>query len=77
MDLEVTELNAKTINNDSRYGSLVLEKYRGFSAAYNDLAELANKANGMDPKCHGRKETAQFMKKYAARRPPNWTAWTT
>lgn len=65
MDLDVTELNAKTINNDSRFGSLVLERYRGFSAAYNDLAELANKANGMDPNCHGRKETAKFMKDYA------------
>ncbi|WP_411731513.1 DUF5129 domain-containing protein [Paeniglutamicibacter sp.] len=66
MDLEVTELNAKTINDSSRYGSLVLEKYRGFSSAYNELAEQSNKANGLDAKSHVRKDTARFLEKYAA-----------
>lgn len=67
LDLEATELNAKTINDDSRYGSLVLEKYRGFMSAYNDLAEQSNKANDMNTKLHERKETALFMEKYAAK----------
>ncbi|GAA1864563.1 hypothetical protein GCM10009715_09660 [Paeniglutamicibacter psychrophenolicus] len=67
LDLEATELNAKTINDGSRYGSLVLEKYRGFMAAYNNLAAQGNKANDMDPKSHARKETALFMEKYAAK----------
>jgi hypothetical protein len=66
MDLEVTELNAKTIGSDSRYGSLVLEKYRGFSSAYNQLAEQSNKANGLETKSHVRKQTALFLEKYAA-----------
>ncbi|GAA5229187.1 DUF5129 domain-containing protein [Paeniglutamicibacter antarcticus] len=67
MDLEVTELNAKTIDPDSRYGSLVLEKYRGFMAAYSELAEMSNKANGMDAKSHVRGDTVKFMKKYSAK----------
>lgn len=67
MDLEVTELNAKTINPDSRYGSLVLEKYRGFMAAYAELAEMSNKANGMNAKSHERSKTASFMEQYSAK----------
>ncbi len=37
MDLDVTELNARTIPADSPYGSLVLERYRAFRTSYAQL----------------------------------------
>ena len=39
LDLEVTELNARTIPADSRYGSRVLELHRTFMAAYATATE--------------------------------------
>lgn len=66
MDLEVTELNAKTINSGSRYGNLVLEKYRGFSSDYGKLVKKSNKANALDAKSHSQKRTALLLEKFAA-----------
>lgn len=45
LELPVTELNAKTIPADSRYGALVLEKYRNFSSSYHQAAELNEKSH--------------------------------
>ena len=66
LDLEVTELNAKTISGDSRYGNLVLEKYRGFNSGYIKLAQKSNEANALGTKSYSLKRTARFLEEYAA-----------
>lgn len=66
MDLEVTELNAKTIDDNSRYGNLVLEKYRGFSSDYTKLVQMSNEANALGAKAHSQKRTALLLERYAA-----------
>jgi len=40
LDLDVTELNAKTIPAESTYGMQVLEKYRNFSTGYSQAGAL-------------------------------------
>lgn len=66
MDLEVTELNARTIPDSSRYGHLVLEKYRDFQNHYGELTTLANQANDLTAKEKQRKQGALTLKRYAA-----------
>ena len=65
MDLEVTELNAKTINSSSRYGSLVLEKYRGFMVAYTQLTKQSHAAEALTTKDLNNKRTALLLEKFA------------
>lgn len=66
MDLEVTELNARTIPDSSRYGHMVLEKYREFLVKYGELTPLSAKANGLTDKEKQRKENAKMLEGFAA-----------
>lgn len=66
MDLEVTELNARTIPDSSRYGRLVLEKYRDFLNRYTELAQQATAANELTGKEKRRKQGAHMLKRYSA-----------
>lgn len=50
MDLDATEVNANTIPPASEYGSLVLEKYRGFMAGYTEASKLNDKVHAMSEK---------------------------
>ena len=65
MDLQVTELNASTIPESSRYGSTVLEKHRTFLARYNAAAELSNRAHALTPRELGRRSSLRLARQYA------------
>ncbi|RKO24161.1 DUF5129 domain-containing protein [Pseudarthrobacter phenanthrenivorans] len=65
MDLEVTELNAGTIPEASRYGSTVLEKHRTFLNRYNAASELSNKVHALSKREFGRRRNLKFAREYA------------
>lgn len=65
MDLEVTELNASTIPQSSRYGSTVLEKHRTFLSRYNNATELSNVAHALPPKALSRRSNLKLTREYA------------
>lgn len=65
MDLQVTELNASTIPESSRYGSTVLEKHRTFLARYNAAAELSNRVHALTPRELGRRSSLRLARQYA------------
>ena len=65
MDLQVTELNAGTISESSRYGSTVLEKHRTFMAKYNKATALANQVHALTPKDLSKRPTLKLARKYA------------
>ncbi|WP_307036050.1 DUF5129 domain-containing protein [Arthrobacter sp. B3I4] len=65
MDLQVTELNASTIPESSRYGSTVLEKHRTFLSRYNAATELSNQVHGLTRRQQGRRPNLQLARKYA------------
>ncbi|MDJ0312682.1 DUF5129 domain-containing protein [Arthrobacter sp. H35-D1] len=50
LDLDVTELNAKTIPESSSYGTLVLEKYRNFSTRYHEAGALNQQSHDFTKK---------------------------
>ena len=47
LDLEATEVNARTIPADSRYGSQVMEQYRIFTTRYRTATERGRAAAGL------------------------------
>lgn len=65
MDLQVTELNAGTIPESSRYGSTVLEKHRTFLAKYNAATQLSNQAHALTPRAMGRRPNLKLARNYA------------
>lgn len=65
MDLEVTELNASTIPQSSRYGSTVLEKHRMFLSRYNKATELSNRVHALPPKALSRRSNLKLTREYA------------
>ncbi|KIS27238.1 hypothetical protein TV39_11980 [Arthrobacter sp. SPG23] len=65
MDLQVTELNAGTIPESSRYGSTVLEKHRSFLAKYNAATQLANQAHALTPRALSRRPNLKLVRNYA------------
>lgn len=64
-DLDVTELNAGTIPEDSRYGSSVLEKHRTFLNRYNAATELSNRVHALTPKALSRRSSLKLAREYA------------
>lgn len=56
LDLEATELNARTVPEDSRYGGMLLERYRGFHDRYVELAAENDRLSGLSPRQLHRKE---------------------
>lgn len=65
MDLQVTELNASTIPDASRYGSTVLEKHRTFMAKYNTATGLSNRVHALSPKDLGKRPNLRLVRSYA------------
>ncbi|WP_426225946.1 DUF5129 domain-containing protein [Pseudarthrobacter sp. DSP2-3-2b1] len=64
-DLDVTELNASTIPEDSRYGSSVLEKHRTFLNRYNAATELSNRVHALTPRALSRRSSLKLAREYA------------
>jgi hypothetical protein len=65
MDLQVTELNAGTIPESSRYGSTVLEKHRAFLSNYNTATGLANQVHALTKRQLGLRANMQLARQYA------------
>jgi Domain of unknown function (DUF5129) len=65
MDLQVTELNASTIPESSRYGSTVLEKHRTFLSRYNTATGLANQVHDLTERQLGRRANLLLARQYA------------
>ncbi len=65
MDLQVTELNAGTIPESSRYGSTVLEKHRTFLSRYNAATELSNQVHALTQRQLGRRASLALTRQYA------------
>ncbi|MFJ5961410.1 DUF5129 domain-containing protein [Pseudarthrobacter oxydans] len=65
MDLEVTELNAGTIPEASRYGGHVLEKHRTFLNRYNTASQLSNKVHALSSRDLGRRRHLKLARQYA------------
>ncbi|MDQ0076051.1 DUF5129 domain-containing protein [Arthrobacter oryzae] len=65
MDLQVTELNAETIPESSRYGSTVLEKHRTFLGKYNRATELSNRAHELTPRAMSRRPNLKLIRSFA------------
>jgi hypothetical protein len=63
--LDVTELNAKTIPESSRYGALVLEKYRNFSSLYHEVSALNQQAHGFTGKELSKGSNVKKVARYA------------
>jgi uncharacterized membrane protein YgcG len=64
-DLDVTELNAGTIPEQSRYGSSVLEKHRHFLNRYNAATGLSNRVHALTPKGLSRRSSLKLAREYA------------
>ncbi len=56
MDLEATELNARTVPTGSRYGAMVLEKYRAFHDHYVQAAAENDRLAGLEDRQLHRRE---------------------
>ncbi|VXC23388.1 conserved exported hypothetical protein [Arthrobacter sp. 9AX] len=65
MDLEVTELNAGTIPESSRYGSHVLEKHHTFLKRYKAASELSNKVHALSGRQLSRRKNLKIARDYA------------
>ena len=65
MDLQVTELNASTIPESSRYGSTVLEKHRTFLNRYNTATGLSNQAHAFSNRDLSRRPNLKLIRSYA------------
>lgn len=65
MDLDVTELNAKTIPPTSTYGAQVLEKYRNFSTEYGHTAALNQQSHDFSKKDLSKGANVKIVSDYA------------
>lgn len=64
LELEVTELNARTIPAESTYGSRVLERYRSFLATYTELTGQRRELGNLPRRARSRKEGVQQADAY-------------
>src|SRR6478736_8462016 len=64
MDLEVTELNAGTIPESSRYGSQVLEKHRTFLNKYAAATELSNQVHALAKRSLSRRKNLKLARQF-------------
>jgi uncharacterized membrane protein YgcG len=64
-DLDVTELNASTIPEESRYGSSVLEKHRTFLNRYNAATQLSNRVHALTARALSRRSSLKLAREYA------------
>lgn len=65
MDLQVTELNAGTIPESSRYGSTVLEKHRTFLSRYAAATGLSNQVHALTRRQLSRRASLSLARQYA------------
>lgn len=65
MDLDVTELNASTIPDSSRYGSQVLEKHRTFMGRYAAATELSNRVHALGKRSLGSRRNLKLARQFA------------
>lgn len=65
MDLEVTELNARTIPELSKYGRQVLEKYRTFLTRYNQVSGLSNTVHALSRRQLGQRKNLRLARQFA------------
>lgn len=65
MDLEVTELNANTIPESSRYGGHVLEKHRTFLNRYSAASDLSNRVHALSKRSLSRRKSLKLAREYA------------
>ncbi len=65
VDLQVTELNASTIPESSRYGSTVLEKHRSFMSKYNTATGLSNQVHAFTPRALSRRPNLKVVRGFA------------
>lgn len=65
LDLDATELNARTIPASSSYGGMVLEKYRSFRADYSSASKLNQQVHGMSARDFSRGRNVQVVQNYA------------
>jgi len=65
MDLDVTELNAGTIPESSRYGSQVLEKHRTFLSRYAAVTELSNEVHSFGKRSLSSRKNLKLARQFA------------
>ncbi len=65
MDLQVTELNANTIPESSRYGGSVLEKHRTFLTRYNTATGLSQQVHALSSRDLSRRPNLRLVREYA------------
>src|SRR6478752_6474722 len=65
MDLQVTELNASTIPESSRYRSTVLEKHRTFVNRYGTVTELSTQVHALGSRDLSRRPNLKLVRRYA------------
>ncbi|GAA1666832.1 hypothetical protein GCM10010977_06710 [Citricoccus zhacaiensis] len=63
-DLEATELNAHTVPEGSKYGAMVLERYRTFHERYVEAARQNDRLSGIPSKKLHRKEHRKAITSY-------------
>ncbi|MGG5752155.1 DUF5129 domain-containing protein [Zafaria sp. Z1313] len=65
LDLEATELHARTIPDSSRYGALVLERYRDFHAKYDSVHARRGELTARTPQQRSTKKSVNQAKAWA------------
>lgn len=65
MDLDVTELNAGTIPESSRYGSQVLAKHRNFLDRYAAVTELSNQMHALGKRSLSSRKNLKLARRFA------------
>ncbi|BCW78833.1 DUF5129 domain-containing protein [Arthrobacter sp. NicSoilC5] len=65
MDLDVTELNAGTIPESSRYGSQVLEKHRTFLSRYATVTQLSNQVHALGRRALSSRKNLKLARQFA------------
>jgi uncharacterized membrane protein YgcG len=63
-DYEVTEIHARLIPEESRYGGAMLERYREYTEKFRELTELGNQARSVPERDYDRSETVKLMERY-------------
>ncbi|MCG2621266.1 DUF5129 domain-containing protein [Arthrobacter sp. I2-34] len=65
MDLDATEVNARVIPTTSKYGALVLERYRTFMTAYSAASKLNGQVHAMSNRALAAGRNVKVVRQYA------------
>ncbi|WP_170233539.1 DUF5129 domain-containing protein [Ornithinimicrobium humiphilum] len=66
-DYEVTELHARLIPEESRYGGLMLRRYDEYKQGFRELTDLGNEVRSLGERDYDRKETLARLTAYRDR----------